>query len=282
MFDRSRFGSLPYARLFVFVVCLVVAFATRLGAADVATASADGQPPTDAKGAALELRFRDRRLSHWQATGDAFAGQPIKDDTVHARGADMRSDHAGSFWIGTFEVSGDKPQGTLTSRAFRVTRPYGSFLIAGGSSPTSRRNRARRLEEDRLPGLGRRYRKFETGRGRPTALVGKDVFVRLVDESSAGWGHLNFDDFRLHDTKPDLPDRAGPQPLDVYEHAGLDPQAAARAMTVPRGFRVTLFAGEPDLEQPIAQAIDDRGRLWVAEAYSYPCVSRPRSCAIAS
>ena len=41
-------------------------------------------------------------------------------------------------------------------------------------------------------------------------------------------------------------------------------------MTVPPGFKVTLFAGEPDVVQPIAMAIDDRGRVWVAEAYSYP------------
>jgi putative membrane-bound dehydrogenase-like protein len=33
---------------------------------------------------------------------------------------------------------------------------------------------------------------------------------------------------------------------------------------------VTLAAGEPDVKQPIAQAIDDRGRLWIAEAYTYP------------
>ena len=31
-----------------------------------------------------------------------------------------------------------------------------------------------------------------------------------------------------------------------------------------------MFAGEPDVHQPIAFAIDDKGRLWVAEAYSYP------------
>ncbi len=41
-------------------------------------------------------------------------------------------------------------------------------------------------------------------------------------------------------------------------------------MTLPPGFRATLFAGEPDVVQPIAMAIDDRGRIWVAEAYSYP------------
>ena len=56
----------------------------------------------------------------------------------------------------------------------------------------------------------------------------------------------------------------------VYKHAGLPPEKAAAAMTVPEGFVVTLFAGEPDVHQPIALCLDDRGRLWVAEAYSYP------------
>lgn len=46
-------------------------------------------------------------------------------------------------------------------------------------------------------------------------------------------------------------------------------EAAAR-MTVPDGFKVTLFAGEPDVKQPIAFTFDDRGRLWVVECYSYP------------
>lgn len=45
---------------------------------------------------------------------------------------------------------------------------------------------------------------------------------------------------------------------------------AAKAMTVPDGFKVTLFAGEPDVVQPIAMAFDDRGRLWVVECLSYP------------
>ena len=30
------------------------------------------------------------------------------------------------------------------------------------------------------------------------------------------------------------------------------------------------FAGEPDVYQPIAFTIDERGRLWVVENYSYP------------
>jgi putative membrane-bound dehydrogenase-like protein len=52
--------------------------------------------------------------------------------------------------------------------------------------------------------------------------------------------------------------------------AGLSPTDAAKRMKLPPGFRATLFAGEPDIRQPIAMALDDRGRLWVAEAYAYP------------
>ncbi|MBS0265438.1 MAG: c-type cytochrome [Planctomycetes bacterium] len=50
----------------------------------------------------------------------------------------------------------------------------------------------------------------------------------------------------------------------------LPAEEAARTMLVPEGFQVTVFAGEPDVCQPIAFCIDDRGRLWVAEAYNYP------------
>jgi len=50
----------------------------------------------------------------------------------------------------------------------------------------------------------------------------------------------------------------------------LPPGEAAATMQLPEGFKATLFAGEPDVQQPIGFCIDDRGRLWVAEAYSYP------------
>lgn len=45
---------------------------------------------------------------------------------------------------------------------------------------------------------------------------------------------------------------------------------AAGAMTLPPGFRATLFAGEPNVVQPIAFTFDDRGRMWVVECLSYP------------
>ncbi|MEY4939627.1 MAG: hypothetical protein RIQ93_1362, partial [Verrucomicrobiota bacterium] len=56
----------------------------------------------------------------------------------------------------------------------------------------------------------------------------------------------------------------------VAAGTGLTPVAAARAMTLPPGFHATVFAAEPDVHQPIAFTIDERGRLWVVENYAYP------------
>jgi putative membrane-bound dehydrogenase-like protein len=59
-------------------------------------------------------------------------------------------------------------------------------------------------------------------------------------------------------------------PAPLYPYVSLSPEEAAKAMRLPEGFSVRLAAGEPDVKQPIAMALDDRGRLWVAEAYEYP------------
>jgi putative membrane-bound dehydrogenase-like protein len=48
------------------------------------------------------------------------------------------------------------------------------------------------------------------------------------------------------------------------------PEEAVKRFKLPEGFSVSLFAGEPHVCQPIALAFDDRGRLWVAECFSYP------------
>src|SRR5436305_7004049 len=44
---------------------------------------------------------------------------------------------------------------------------------------------------------------------------------------------------------------------------------AAAGFRVPPGFRVSVLAAEPDVQNPIAMAWDRRGRLWVAENYTY-------------
>jgi putative membrane-bound dehydrogenase-like protein len=55
----------------------------------------------------------------------------------------------------------------------------------------------------------------------------------------------------------------------------LPPDQAAATMKLPPGFKATLFAGEPDLVQPMAFTFDDRGRVWVVECLSYPTWKEP-------
>ena len=116
--------------------------------------------------------------------------------------------------------------------------------------------------------------------------AGKNIVIRLVDEETGAptatyikenpWAHINFDRFRFHEVKAVLPER---DHGGRHDHAAADgsdrPRRAlgsrsGQAMTVPKGFTVKLAAAEPDIVRPIAFTLDDRGRLWVAEAHTYP------------
>ena len=50
----------------------------------------------------------------------------------------------------------------------------------------------------------------------------------------------------------------------------LTPDQAMAKMTLPPGFRVELVASEPALQNPVAMAFDDRGRIYVTESFEYP------------
>jgi putative membrane-bound dehydrogenase-like protein len=234
-----------------------------------------GVLPVGADGKPLNLDFETGTLKDWTAEGEAFKGQPIKGDTVFPRRNDNHSRHQGQYWIGGYEKLGDKPTGTLTSVPFKVTHPWASFLVGGGPHTLETC-----VELVALPGKevffrasGREAEDMERVVVDLAKYKDKEIFIRLVDKHTGHWGHINFDDFRFHEQKPNFPERPKaepPPPADVYKFAGLKPEEAAKAMTVPEGFSVTLFAGEPDVHQPIAFCIDHRGRLWVVEAYTYP------------
>ena len=49
----------------------------------------------------------------------------------------------------------------------------------------------------------------------------------------------------------------------------LSADQAASEMKLPKGFFADVVAAEPDVQQPIASAWDSRGRLWIAENYTY-------------
>jgi putative membrane-bound dehydrogenase-like protein len=236
-----------------------------------------GTLPLGKDGKPLNLDFEDGTLRDWTATGDAFKGQPVRGPISQTRkfGEGKVANHQGDFWIGGYELLGDEPKGTLTSAPFKVTHPFAAFRLGGGSQPGTRVELVRAdTGEVFFRASGHDSETMLPVVVDLASVKDREIFIRLVDELSPGWGHINFDDFRFYETRPEFPRSsaaaAGGLVADTYRFAGLPPEQAAKEMTLPPGFRAQLFAGEPDVKQPIAFAIDDRGRLWVAEAYTYP------------
>lgn len=63
-----------------------------------------------------------------------------------------------------------------------------------------------------------------------------------------------------------------PEPHDSERDTGPGPMPAPQAaasFNTPPGFKVHLFAAEPDVRNPIAMTWDTRGRLWVVENFTY-------------
>jgi putative membrane-bound dehydrogenase-like protein len=237
----------------------------------------DGKP--------LNLDLEKGTIDGWTATGDAWQGQPIEGDTVTPRKPGQASKHAGKFWVGGYEKSGaDAPTGTLTSPAFTVTKPWASYLIGGGKANATRVELIddsgaviHKASGDDAEDMRRQV--VDLGK-----FQGKKLRIRLVDEGTGGWGHLNFDDFVFHAEKPGAAAVTGggrQHDSAVLWHLGDNPakpsaiesavaQKTVADFKVSPGFQVELVAAEPDLHQPIAFAIDERGRMWVVEGNSYP------------
>lgn len=64
-----------------------------------------------------------------------------------------------------------------------------------------------------------------------------------------------------------------PEPLPYQ--LPLSAKDSMKYTQAPVGFRLELFASEPDIINPIGLAWDERGRLWVAETVDYPNERKP-------
>ncbi len=104
------------------------------------------------------------------------------------------------------------------------------------------------------------------GRGLVVEDINKDGIIDIAAGGMVGASVL------IHATKTVTEEEfEAAQPQRRKEMAeGLKPEDAAKHMTVPPGFKVQLAAGEPMVHQPVAMCFDHKGRLWVAEAHTYP------------
>ncbi|MFT6621581.1 MAG: putative membrane-bound dehydrogenase-like protein [Limisphaerales bacterium] len=108
------------------------------------------------------------------------------------------------------------------------------------------------------------------GRSEFHTLLMKGILWAIGDERRTSYERFLADRSPLQYEKRDhIPNyEKRPEPLKLQlPLSATDSMQYTRA---PVGFRLELFAGEPDIINPICMAWDHRGRLWVAETVDYP------------
>ncbi|MBN8601649.1 MAG: c-type cytochrome [Planctomycetes bacterium] len=73
---------------------------------------------------------------------------------------------------------------------------------------------------------------------------------------SVTWNLRAQEEFEVYDNEPSQVPR-------------MTPQEAVQNWKLPKGFSVSLFAEEPNVQQPISMCWDAQGRMWVVENYTY-------------
>ena len=239
------------------------------------------------KGKKLNLDVELGNLMDWEATGDAFAGIFLSSDISALFEKDLKVGGIDQYFISSGGNKNYKKTGTLVSKSFQVKYPYASFWVSGGALLDTRVEIVLTDNQEVI---------FQsTGQGRSNlqpvvvdlqAYKNRDIFIRIIDKENGisqipyipddKWAHINFDHFQFHSKRPFFENELFQKdiivlpPLDPVLNAGLSGEMAAKAMTLPDGFKIQLAASEPDIVRPISFTFDARGRLWVVEGHTYP------------
>ncbi len=197
--------------------------------------------------------FEHRGYGDWQAEGDAFGPGPAEGtlpDQMRVEG--FRGNRLVNSYFG-----GDGATGLLTSPPFKVERPYINFLIGGGGHGINT-SVALLYEGEPVrvstgpntePG-GREQLKWT--HWEVSEFMDKEVRIRINDQQTGTWGHINADHFVQSD-QPYVSEKT--RAIEVqYRYLNLPvkndaPKKWVRLLagdTLLREFEIELAPGEPD------------------------------------
>ena len=145
-------------------------------------------------------------VDSWTRTGNAFDNQPTYGDNPKYRNHES-ANQQGDWWIGGAEnrpspshpagqTQGDAPTGTMTSPTFTISGNVMSFLVGGGCDINTVRVELIVHDQVVRNETGKCFESMERREWNVSDLKGKMAQVRLIDNASGGWGHINFDDLR--------------------------------------------------------------------------------------
>jgi fructan beta-fructosidase len=150
----------------------------------------------------LVADFEGETYGDWKTTGEAFGKGPARGTLP---GQMAVSGFLGKGLVNSFH-GGDKSTGTLTSPAFKVERKYINFLVGGGKYPG--KTCINLLVDDKVVRTATGPNDMPGGSEAldwtfwdVAELEGKTVVIRIVDDATGGWGHINVDHIIQSDRK---------------------------------------------------------------------------------
>ncbi|MEV0976397.1 GH32 C-terminal domain-containing protein [Streptomyces sp. NPDC049915] len=145
--------------------------------------------------------FEGGTYGDWTKTGDAFGTAPATGTLPNQQEV---SGFLGHGLVDTY-LNGDATTGTLTSPEFTIDKNHINFLIGGGNHPAGSANpTALELLVDGQvvrSATGKDAEALNWASWDVGDLAGKKAQIRIVDDNTGGWGHLNVDHIMLSGTK---------------------------------------------------------------------------------
>ena len=199
--------------------------------------------------------FENSAYEGWTLTGEAFGQRPSRGTEP---GQQRVTGFAGRGLVNTF-IDGDAPQGTATSKSFRIQRRYVGFLIGGGNAADSTCINLRVDGQIVRTATGGNRELLEPMQWDVTEFRGRDAVLEIVDRASGPWGHINIDQIIFSDL-----------PTGPYLKRRSPAETVARAIGL-------AHTGAEDVELPAEQPLvltrenaqaADQGKAWTIRRYT--------------
>ena len=153
--------------------------------------------PAPAQGL-VRFDFESGDLQGWQVVEGGFDKLVCDRELFHHQNT-VKYNKQGRYFLSTLETSKATPDdsftGVIESPVFVVKGPAASFLVGGGSHPDTYVALCTDDGKEVLKASGKDSQVMQRVTWDLSGLVGRKVYLRIVDHNTGGWGHVTFDDF---------------------------------------------------------------------------------------